>query len=229
HETLIVMHNDAVLQGLSELPFMRDYERWGVLTIGTGLGNARFTNRRKTPAEKRGRKGRAPGGAWVGRRPGREILLLGRLAGLRGHRARCAGGRRRVLHDLEQLDVEDERGARLDLRRRAAIAVGHVGGADDLRLAARLHLTDALGPALDDLVEREGGRLAALDRAVEHGAVGELAGVVHLHLVGGLRRVAGARLLLDVDHARVELLRALLLRHLVEERLPPPLLPFPPR
>jgi hypothetical protein len=22
-------------------------ERWGVLTIGTGLGNARFTNRRK--------------------------------------------------------------------------------------------------------------------------------------------------------------------------------------
>jgi predicted NBD/HSP70 family sugar kinase len=57
HETLIVMHNDAVLQGLSELPFMRDYERWGVLTIGTGLGNARFTNRRKTPAEKRGRKG----------------------------------------------------------------------------------------------------------------------------------------------------------------------------
>ena len=57
HETLVVMHNDAVVQGLSELPFMRDYERWGVLTIGTGLGNARFTNRRKAPAEKRGRKG----------------------------------------------------------------------------------------------------------------------------------------------------------------------------
>ena len=47
HETLIVMHNDAVVQGLSELPSMRDYERWGVLTIGTGLGNARFTNRRR--------------------------------------------------------------------------------------------------------------------------------------------------------------------------------------
>jgi hypothetical protein len=26
---------------------MQDVERWGVLTIGTGLGNARFTNRRK--------------------------------------------------------------------------------------------------------------------------------------------------------------------------------------
>jgi hypothetical protein len=26
---------------------MQDVERWGVLTIGTGLGNARYTNRRK--------------------------------------------------------------------------------------------------------------------------------------------------------------------------------------
>jgi len=42
----IVMHNDAVVQGLSEVPFMQDVERWGVLTIGTGLGNARFTNRK---------------------------------------------------------------------------------------------------------------------------------------------------------------------------------------
>jgi predicted NBD/HSP70 family sugar kinase len=45
-ETSIVMHNDAVVQGLSEIPYMRDVEHWGVLTIGTGLGNARFTNRR---------------------------------------------------------------------------------------------------------------------------------------------------------------------------------------
>jgi hypothetical protein len=35
------------VQGLAEVPFMQDVERWGVLTIGTGLGNARFTNRRK--------------------------------------------------------------------------------------------------------------------------------------------------------------------------------------
>jgi predicted NBD/HSP70 family sugar kinase len=47
HETAVVIHNDAVVQGLSELPSMQDYDRWGVLTIGTGLGNARFTNRRK--------------------------------------------------------------------------------------------------------------------------------------------------------------------------------------
>ena len=45
HETMVVMHNDAVVQGLSQIPFMQDVERWGVLTIGTGLGNARFTNR----------------------------------------------------------------------------------------------------------------------------------------------------------------------------------------
>jgi predicted NBD/HSP70 family sugar kinase len=46
HDTAVVMHNDGVAQGLSEVPFMQDVERWGVLTIGTGLGNARFTNRR---------------------------------------------------------------------------------------------------------------------------------------------------------------------------------------
>ena len=49
------MHNDGVAQGLSEVPFMQDVERWGVLTIGTGLGNARFTNRSR---EKNGKKAR---------------------------------------------------------------------------------------------------------------------------------------------------------------------------
>jgi predicted NBD/HSP70 family sugar kinase len=47
HDTAVLMHNDGVAQGLSEVPFMQDVERWGVLTIGTGLGNARFTNRRR--------------------------------------------------------------------------------------------------------------------------------------------------------------------------------------
>lgn len=44
-ETLVILHNDAVVQGLSEAPYMKDVTRWGVLIIGTGLGNARFTNR----------------------------------------------------------------------------------------------------------------------------------------------------------------------------------------
>lgn len=45
HEPVVILHNDAVVQGLSEVPAMTDVSRWGVLTIGTGLGNARFTNR----------------------------------------------------------------------------------------------------------------------------------------------------------------------------------------
>jgi hypothetical protein len=45
HETAIVMRNDAVVQGLSEVPRMSDVKHWGALTIGAGLGNARFTNR----------------------------------------------------------------------------------------------------------------------------------------------------------------------------------------
>jgi hypothetical protein len=42
---MVLMHNDAVVQGLSEVPFMQEFLRWGVLTIGTGLGNAVFKNR----------------------------------------------------------------------------------------------------------------------------------------------------------------------------------------
>jgi len=46
HDTVVVMHNDAVVQGLSERPFMDVVRRWGVVTIGTGMGNAQFGNRR---------------------------------------------------------------------------------------------------------------------------------------------------------------------------------------
>jgi hypothetical protein len=62
HDTAILMHNDGVVQGLAEVPFMQDVDRWGVLTIGTGLGNARFTNRKngkddnKEKDEKKARK-----------------------------------------------------------------------------------------------------------------------------------------------------------------------------
>src|SRR3954464_1628228 len=55
HDTAVVMHNDGVAQGLAEVPFMQDVERWGVLTIGTGLGNARFTNRRKDNGKETGK------------------------------------------------------------------------------------------------------------------------------------------------------------------------------
>ncbi|AMJ63928.1 ROK family protein [Bosea sp. PAMC 26642] len=44
HDTIVVMHNDAVVQGMSQRPFMSDVKRWAAITIGTGLGNASFTN-----------------------------------------------------------------------------------------------------------------------------------------------------------------------------------------
>jgi predicted NBD/HSP70 family sugar kinase len=43
--TIVLMHNDAVVQGLSQTSWMTDVRRWGIMTIGTGLGNACFTNR----------------------------------------------------------------------------------------------------------------------------------------------------------------------------------------
>jgi hypothetical protein len=45
NDTVVLMHNDAVVQGLSEAPFMRDVKKWAALTIGTGLGNASFSNK----------------------------------------------------------------------------------------------------------------------------------------------------------------------------------------
>src|SRR5919201_6105122 len=126
----------------------------------------------------------------------------------------------RLLDDLEQLDLEDERRARLDLRRRAAVAVGGVRGTDEAALAADLHLLDAFGPALDHPVERKRDRLAALDRAVEHGAVRQRALIVHLHFVGGRRTRTGAGLQRRDDGAGRRLDRALFRRRLVDVGLP---------
>jgi predicted NBD/HSP70 family sugar kinase len=53
HETLVVMHNDAVVQGLSAWPHVKHRRHWGILTIGTGLGNARLTNRHTEKKAKR--------------------------------------------------------------------------------------------------------------------------------------------------------------------------------
>ncbi|MBV9250878.1 MAG: ROK family protein [Acetobacteraceae bacterium] len=47
HGPLVLLHNDAVVHGLSELPWMQEFQSWGALTIGTGLGNAVFRNKRE--------------------------------------------------------------------------------------------------------------------------------------------------------------------------------------
>ncbi|AOF92931.1 ROK family protein [Sinorhizobium sp. RAC02] len=43
--TFVIMHNDAVVQGLSEAPRMADVAGWAAVTIGTGLGNASYINK----------------------------------------------------------------------------------------------------------------------------------------------------------------------------------------
>lgn len=43
--TFVIMHNDAVVQGLSEVPRMADVKQWAAVTIGTGLGNASFVRK----------------------------------------------------------------------------------------------------------------------------------------------------------------------------------------
>ncbi|WP_421593010.1 ROK family protein [Shinella sp. M27] len=44
--TFVIMHNDAVVQGLSEVPRMADTKAWAAVTIGTGLGNVSFVNKK---------------------------------------------------------------------------------------------------------------------------------------------------------------------------------------
>jgi len=51
YDTEVVLHNDAVVQGLSEIDRMTDVRHWGILTLGTGLGNARFANRKRPKAK----------------------------------------------------------------------------------------------------------------------------------------------------------------------------------
>src|SRR5256885_1418935 len=101
--------------------------------------------------------------------------------------------RRSALADAEKLDLEDEGRAGRNARP-AHVAVGGIGGADELRFLADLHLGNSLRPALDDAGERELHRLSSLVRAVEDGAVDELAFVVDLDLVRLLRRRPGSGL-----------------------------------
>src|SRR5262249_31996177 len=117
-----------------------------------------------------------------------------RAASRRAASTSGSSGTPRLLDDLEQLHLEDQRRPPLYLRRRPAGPVGDGRGTADPALAADLHELQRLRPARDDAVEGKRHRLLALQRAVEHGAVDELALVVHLDLVGRGGRWAGARL-----------------------------------
>ena len=77
--------------------------------------------------------------------------------------ARCAQ------RDVDEVDDEDERLARLDRAAGAAVAVGQVRGDGEPAAAADLHADDALVPAADDLADAEAEvqRRAAVPRRVE--------------------------------------------------------------
>src|SRR5258705_9409597 len=96
----------------------------------------------------------------------------------------CGGGGGGFLRaDAEELDVEDERGAAGDGRRVSVVAVSDVRRADQAGFLADLHLLDALGPALDHLVQAEFGGLPALVRGVGNGAIGQAGVVIDLYFV----------------------------------------------
>src|SRR5437762_13963874 len=83
-----------------------------------------------------------------------------------------AGGRTSASGDAEQFDLELQRRVGRDHAARAPFTVGDPCRAGELGLAADLHALHAFGPALDDLVERELGRLVAAVGAVELPSVG---------------------------------------------------------
>ena len=77
HETVVVLHNDTVVQGLSRIPVMQDVERWGILTIGTGLRQRPLHkprgHRRKSERFTRRRSARCGAGAAHGDAPIRRF------------------------------------------------------------------------------------------------------------------------------------------------------------
>ena len=47
HDTVVLMHNDAVVQGLSEAPFMQDVASWAVLTDRDGSWQCKLRQQRE--------------------------------------------------------------------------------------------------------------------------------------------------------------------------------------
>src|SRR6202041_3705551 len=101
---------------------------------------------------------------------------------------------------------EHQRGAWRDVGPGAARTITQVRRNDQRALAAYVHGGEAFVPALDDLAlaEREGKRLAPVERAVEFLALlavdEQPSGVIDRHGLAGLRHGSSAHL--DVDDAQ---------------------------
>ena len=150
---------------------------------------------------RRARRHPRGGGRFRAQPRGRHHLAGGALSRVRRrHSARTAAassaatcfGRRRIgLFDPEELDVEHQGGATGDLGRPSAVTVSDVRRAGQDSLLAHLHPATP-SVHLDDAVEREGGRLAALSRAVELRPVEKLPLVVNLDAIFRFGRLARA-------------------------------------
>src|ERR1700746_258670 len=88
------------------------------------------------------------------------------------------------LADREQFYFEDQGGSGADVCAGAAIAVGEVGGDEELPLRSDWHQLQRFGPALDHAVHGEAGGLSALVGAVEFFAVDQGAAIVDGDRVG---------------------------------------------
>jgi hypothetical protein len=112
----------------------------------------------------------------------------------------------RELLNAEQIDLEDQRGARRDDAAGAARAIAQVRRNDQRALTADMHGGEAFVPARDDLAlaQREGKRLPPVERAIELLALlavdEQPARVIDRHGLAGLRHRSGARF--DVDDAQ---------------------------
>jgi len=84
------------------------------------------------------------------------------------------------LSEVDQFDLEDERGAGWDIRRHAALAVAQPIRDDQGALLALPHLEEGLVPTLDHLARADSKfeRDPALVRAVKLRAVEEPAGII---------------------------------------------------
>ena len=89
-----------------------------------------------------------------------------------------------LFEDLKQFDLEDKGGAGRNGADGLLAIAEVVGDVEDV-LGAFVHKLQAFGPARDDGVQRELGGFAAVDAAVELGAVDEGAGIVDADTVGG--------------------------------------------
>ena len=97
-----------------------------------------------------------------------------------------------LLADRDQLDVKDKSFTGTDVSTCAAIAVGEIGGNEELPLRSDRHQLQRFGPALDHASDGKRSRLSTLVRAVEFFAVDQRAAIIDGDRIGrcGLRTCA---------------------------------------